>query len=267
MLSSLPQMLTALPQQLWGMVAGIFGFLGQIPQSIGSLFGLGNAVGHGAGNLAGAESADIFSRQEATDEQMQIALQNAQAAEARLRGEATTDPSAAQGGVAGAMPSQSSSSPGGVGTGQDRKWRGYVPTDVEALRAQLPSNAKHLAEAFVSAGQKYNIDPLFLASISKLETGSWTSSAFRNKNNAMGISDASGPTMQSSHQSSINTMAAELTGADGTRGYYNGLDTVGEVGVKYAPDGAVNDFNGTNSQWGRHVGDNYDNFANSLRGR
>ena len=83
----------------------------------------------------------------------------------------------------------------------------------------------------------------------------------------MGISNASGPTMQSSHQASIFTMAAELAGADGTRGYYNGLSTVGEVGVKYAPDGAVNDFNGTNSQWGRHVGNYYDSFVNTLRGQ
>jgi hypothetical protein len=154
---------------------------------------------------------------------------------------------------------------GGPGTGTDRHWRGYVDTDVEALRAQLPPQAKHLAESFIAAGQAHNMDPLFLMSISKLETGSWTSNAFYNKNNAMGISNASGPTMQTSHQSSIMTMAGSLAGAPGTAGYYNNANTVGQVGAIYAPSGAVNDFNGTNSQWGIHVGNNYDNYVNTLR--
>lgn len=155
---------------------------------------------------------------------------------------------------------------GTEGEGTDRGWRGYVPTDVEALRAQLPPQAKHLAESFISAGQTYGVDPLFLASISKLETGNWTSSAFNNKNNAMGISNSAGPTFQNSHHSSIMSQAASLTGAPGTAGFYNGLNTVGEVGVKYAPDGAANDFKGTNSQWGVNVGRNFDSLAGSVRG-
>jgi hypothetical protein len=80
-------MLTALPQQLWGMVTGIFGFLGQIPQAIGSLFGLGDKTLGEAGTLPGMTNPDVISRQEATEEQRQIALQNARAAEAKLAGE------------------------------------------------------------------------------------------------------------------------------------------------------------------------------------
>lgn len=157
--------------------------------------------------------------------------------------------------------------PGGTaGQGTDRQWRGFVPTDVNAIRNQLPPQAKHLAESFIQAGETYGIDPLFLMSISKLETGNWTSSAFNNKNNAMGISNESGPTFQASHHSSIMSQAASLAGAPGTAGFYNGLNTVGEVGVKYAPDGAANDFNGTNSQWGVNVGNNFDNYANTIRG-
>lgn len=168
---------------------------------------------------------------------------------------------------ASSTPTNPLTGPGGTaGQGTNRQWRGYVPTDVEAIRAQLPANAKHLAESFVSAGQTYGVDPLFLMSISKLETGSWTSNAFNNKNNAMGISDASGPTFQASHHSSVMTMAASLSGASGTSGYYNNATTVGQVGAIYAPSGAVNDFNGTNSQWGIHVGNNFDNLVNSVRG-
>lgn len=182
----------------------------------------------------------------------------------------------AGGGVSGSAGSPGSGMPpggspltgsgGAVGAGTDRGWRGYVPTDVEAIRAQLPANAKHLAESFVSAGQEYGVDPLFLMSISKLETGSWTSSAFNNKNNAMGISNSAGPTFQASHHSSIMTMAGSLAGAPGTSGYYNNATTVGQVGAIYAPSGAVNDFNGTNSQWGVHVGNNFDNLVNTIRG-
>jgi hypothetical protein len=155
---------------------------------------------------------------------------------------------------------------GTTGMGTNRGWRGYVDTDVEAIRAQLPPNAKHLAESFVSAGQTYGVDPLFLMSISKLETGNWTSNAFLNKNNAMGISNASGPTFQASHHNSIMTMAGSLAGAPGTSGYYNNATTVGQVGAIYAPSGAVNDFNGTNSEWGVNVGNNFDNLANTIRG-
>lgn len=156
---------------------------------------------------------------------------------------------------------------GTAGEGADRGWRGYVDTDVNALRNQLPPQAKHLAESFISAGQTYGIDPLFLASISKLETGNWTSNAFINKNNAMGISNSAGPTFQASQHISVMTMAGSLAGAPGTAGFYNGLNTVGQVGVKYAPDGAANDFNGTNSQWGVNVGNNFDNYTNSVRGQ
>ena len=162
--------------------------------------------------------------------------------------------------------------PGGTaGEGANREWRGDVNTDVEALRAQLPPQAKHLAESFISAGQEYGIDPLFLMSISRLETsdssrgtGGWLNNAFNN-GNAMGISNASGPTAQSSHHASIMTMAASLSGAPGTSGYYNNAQTVGQVGAIYAPVGASNDPNGTNGGWGATVGQIYDSYANSIR--
>jgi hypothetical protein len=159
------------------------------------------------------------------------------------------------------------SGPGGTaGQGINREWRGYVPTDVEALRAQLPPQAQHLAEAFVSAGQTYGIDPLFLMSISKLETGTWTSNAFRNRGNAMGISNAAGVINQGSHAASIDLAARSLAGGAGTSNYYAGANTVGQVGAIYAPSGAANDVNGTNSHWAGYVGNFYDGFAGSIRG-
>jgi len=158
----------------------------------------------------------------------------------------------------------------GEGEGANRQWRGYVDTDLEKLRAQLPNSAKHLAETFIGAGQKYNIDPLFLVSISHLETaspgkGGWSSSSFINKNNAMGISNISGPTRQSSASNSIYSQAASLAGAAGTAGNYNGANTVAQVGASYAPRDAPNDPHGTNGEWGNVVGQLYNGYVNKIR--
>lgn len=153
----------------------------------------------------------------------------------------------------------------GSGSGLDREWRGYVATDVEALRSQLPDSAKHLAGSFVEAGQKYNMDPLFLVSISKLETANWTSNAFINRGNAMGISNAAGVVNQSSARQSIMNQAASLAGAPGTGGYYNAANTVGQVGPIYAPVNAANDINGTNGTWATLVGANYNQYSNAIR--
>lgn len=155
--------------------------------------------------------------------------------------------------------------PAGPGEGANRQWRGYVQTDVEALRGQLPPQAQHLAESFIAAGQQYNMDPLFLASISYHETGGWTSNAFYNRNNAMGVSNASGVIDQASHGASINRMAASLAGAQGTAGYYNGANTVGQVGAIYAPIGAANDPNGLNNYWASGVGSTYDRLNGAIR--
>jgi hypothetical protein len=135
---------------------------------------------------------------------------------------------------------------------------------VEALRAQLPANAKYLADAFVAAGQQYGIDPLFLASISRLETGNWTSNAFNNMGNAMGVSDSVGAISQDNAVASVNLMARSLAGGAGTNNYYAGANTVSQVGAIYAPPGASND-RGTNHLWGGEVGRIYDGYVNTIR--
>jgi hypothetical protein len=166
----------------------------------------------------------------------------------------------------GGTPGEPLTGPGGTeGAGINREWRGYTPTDIEAMRAQLPPQAKHLAEHFASAGQMYGVDPLFLMSISKLETGSWSSNAFLNRGNAMGISNASGVINQASHGASIDLAARSLAGGAGTNNYYAGANTVGQVGAIYAPSGAANDRNGTNSHWAGNVGNFYDNLVGSIR--
>jgi hypothetical protein len=65
-------------------------------------------------------------------------------------------------------------------TGLDDNYRVFRDVDVNRLRDALPDQAKNLAQAFVDAGRRHNVDPLLLVSISKHETANWTSSAFRN---------------------------------------------------------------------------------------
>ena len=146
--------------------------------------------------------------------------------------------------------------------GIKRSIRPFRDVDQKKLEAALPTNAKHLASSFIDAGRKNNIDPVALVAIAKHETGNFTSSAFKNKNNAMGISDARGPTMQKSAEQSIEKMAYSLAKPDG---HYKGKNTLGEVANTYAPVGAKNDPTGLNSGWAKGVAGFADDLARQVR--
>jgi hypothetical protein len=119
-----------------------------------------------------------------------------------------------------------------------------VQTD---LSASLPEPLAPYASAFEAAGAKYGVDPKVLAAISMHETANGTSPAFRNKNNAMGISDASGPVAMDSVEASIDRMARLLGSTQS--GPYKNAATVGEVAGIYAPKGAENDPRNLNQYW------------------
>ena len=138
-----------------------------------------------------------------------------------------------------------------IGTGSASVGSPISSTDMtQAIAANLGPGLRPYAADFVAAGSQYGLDPRFLASISKLETANGTSSAFRYKNNAMGISDARGPIAISSVRDSIfrqaRTMARE-------GGYYSDAYTISQIGSIYAPPGAGNDPRGTNSYWPKGV--------------
>ena len=146
--------------------------------------------------------------------------------------------------------------------GIKRSIRPFREVDQRKLEDALPANAKHLAKAFIDEGRKHNLDPVALVAISKHETGNFTSSAFKNKNNAMGISNARGPTMQKSAEASIAKMAEGLSNPNG---YYKGKNTIGEIANIYAPVGAGNDPRGLNNGWGKGVAKYADDFAAKVR--
>jgi len=123
-----------------------------------------------------------------------------------------------------------------------------------SLAGVLPRNLAPYAADFEAAGRKYGVDPKFLAAISMHETANGTSNAFRNKNNAMGISDSKGPTGQASVPASIEAMARSLTRPGG---HYEGASTIPEIGGIYAPKGAGNDPRGLNGYWPGKVSEYY----------
>lgn len=119
---------------------------------------------------------------------------------------------------------------------------------------KLPGPLQKYADTFRKAGEKYGVDPRLLGAISMHETGNGTSSAFRNKNNAMGISGKHGPLQMTSVEQSIDRMARGL--AD-PKGYYRNQSTIRGISNIYAPIGAGNDPGGRNKHWLNGVSNNF----------
>ena len=136
------------------------------------------------------------------------------------------------------------------------KVAGLTDTSTSAL-GHLPDPLKPFAKDFEEAGAKYGVAPNILAAISMHETGNGTSSAFRNKNNAMGISDASGPVEVGSVAESIDMMARLLgKGINEGTGPYANAKSIADIANIYAPPGAGNDPRNLNQFWTQGVTSN-----------
>lgn len=110
----------------------------------------------------------------------------------------------------------------------------------------LPEPLKTLAPTFQAEGTRHGLDPRLLAAIAMHETGNGTSSAFKNKKNAMGVSNSSGPISFDDSTASVAKMA-RLLGSD--KGPYKNATTLAEIGAIYAPADADNDPNDLNQHW------------------
>lgn len=140
---------------------------------------------------------------------------------------------------------------------ENRRFRGFREVDVNRLREALPPQARHLAQSFIDAGRRHNLDPLALAAISRHESANFASSAFRNKNNAMGVSNARGPIHMRSHEQSIDYMASRLNSPTGP---YRNANTLKELWHIYSPPSSQNggrpvsnDPRDLNRHWGAGV--------------
>lgn len=89
--------------------------------------------------------------------------------------------------------------------------------------------------------------------ISRWETGNYTSSAFKNKNNVGGMMCSSGLINYNSLDEGIHAFVKNLK-----NNYFDiGLDTIDKIKPKYCPDNADNDPNGLNKYWLNGVKDIY----------
>ena len=86
---------------------------------------------------------------------------------------------------------------------------------------------------------------MLLISISRHETGAWTSKAFKNDNNFGGIMSNGGLKHYESYEEGLNDFVRILK----TYYFEKGLNTIEEIGAKYCPVGAANDPNGLNKYW------------------
>ena len=121
---------------------------------------------------------------------------------------------------------------------------GFVPGETVM---NIPDSLTPLRSVFIEEGLKNGIDPRFLAAVSMHETAGGKSSAFRNKNNAMGVSDSRGPIEFGDASDSVRQMARLL--ASTSSGPYKNAKTIAEIASIYAPVGAENDPGNLNSSW------------------
>jgi hypothetical protein len=96
------------------------------------------------------------------------------------------------------------------------------------------------------------------------ETANGKSSAFRNKNNAMGVSNASGPIQMRSVEASIEKIANLLgKGINQGKGPYANAKSIEDIAKRYAPIGAGNDPRGLNKYWTNGVSSNYEKLSSA----
>jgi hypothetical protein len=170
--------------------------------------------------------------------------------------------------AAGKAPPPTIDMPLGDGSTLKMQWDGennsYVPIQTSGLGGtststlgNLPDPLKPFAKDFETAGAKYGVAPQILAAIAMHETGNGTSSAFRDKNNAMGVSDKSGPIAMASVEESIDKMASLLgKGINEGTGPYANAKTIDDIARVYAPPGAGNDPRNLNQFWTQGVTSN-----------
>lgn len=131
----------------------------------------------------------------------------------------------------------------------------------DSLSNHLPEPLKKLSGTFHEQANRYGLDPALLAAISMHETGQGTSKAFRDGNNAMGVSNESGPVAFTEPGASISKMAKQIATSPLYAKYRQSGD-LADLASVYAPVGAKNDPRGLNKDW--HTG--VSKFYKQLKG-
>ena len=123
-------------------------------------------------------------------------------------------------------------------------------------------NANKIYAKAIELGLDQN-QALMVVSISRHETGNWTSKAFNNNNNFGGIMTNNATQIKNyeTYEEGLNDFVSILK-----KYYFDlGLNTIEQIGAKYCPVGAKNDPNGLNKHWVGGVSTFYQNYVNSLQ--
>ena len=97
---------------------------------------------------------------------------------------------------------------------------------------------------------------ILVISISKHETGKWTSNAFVNKQNFGGIMGTNGLRSYNSYEEGLSSFINLLK----NRYFDQGLNTIEKIGAVYCPVGADNDPTGVNVYWIPNVTNFYNEY-------
>ncbi|MEH7107180.1 glucosaminidase domain-containing protein [Bacillus sp. JJ1764] len=125
----------------------------------------------------------------------------------------------------------------------------YQDIQSEKIDQVLGGKLSGMGEVFVQAGRQYNLNPALLAAIAQHESGNGSSRASHVKNNIAGMMGSNGLKSYGSIGESIMDMARNLS-----KNYLGkGLNSISEIGAKYAPIGATNDPTGLNNNWVKGV--------------
>ncbi|MCM3227559.1 M23 family metallopeptidase [Terribacillus saccharophilus] len=147
----------------------------------------------------------------------------------------------------GALIATSSSSSGSDSAMPVTCQTGELDTDLFNQQFNGKGAFDGMGDAFLTAAEKYGIDPVILASIAMHETGYGTSKMVQERNNPGGLYNSSTSSffVYDSLEEGIDAMASNLN-----RLYFSqGLFTVEQIGAKYAPIGVANDPNNLNAHW------------------
>lgn len=106
---------------------------------------------------------------------------------------------------------------------------------------------------FIEAGNRYGVDPLFLAGIAMHESWNGKSKAINYKNNAMGIFASGGVDMRKFETVEESIFESAKIISKGKYYYNDGRFTLGLIQERYCPVGAKNDPNKLNKNWRRGV--------------
>ncbi|MEH7439392.1 glucosaminidase domain-containing protein [Neobacillus drentensis] len=121
----------------------------------------------------------------------------------------------------------------------------FSSISAEKINQVLGGKLKGMGNAFLQAGQRYNVDPALLVAIAKHETGNGTSKAAYVKNNIAGMMGKNGLRSYTSIEESIMDMARNIS-----KNYLGmGLSNITKIAAKYAPVGAANDPTSLNNHW------------------